>query len=399
MTVALDEAVRDLSAAERTAFVADVWAASGWETAVDGRHVTATRGESTQKLLWYEDAREESEDAKEEPVDPREDDDGARTGDLDTDGARLLDAGDLFERLAYAVPDDERASLLERHVGVSSVDPPEHLDRDAGREVTGAATPTVSAPAVERRPGAISPGSGTGATERGRGSGDGFPNGESEEGSEESEEGSEESAEDPRNGESGSEPTGAVPVRRRGVVLAVVVLFVGAGVVGVADVGDGAAAPEPATGTSLAERAEMRTVPNDTTYRPVGDAERRYVAQEPTCERAPGTVVYVQVGALRTADPQRGDGIRTVWGFASRSLKARTTYDAFAERLRAPEYRPLFDHVEAAYAPVETERTSARQRVTVTTPNGTTATYEWRLSRQGGGRLDGCWMIDGISRE
>ena len=77
-------------------------------------------------------------------------------------------------------------------------------------------------------------------------------------------------------------------------------------------------------------------------------------------------------------------------------------YTTFRETLgrssgfQSPQYRPLIDFEEAVRGPVERDENYAEQRVTVTGPDGRTATYEFGLSVQSVGEFRGCWQTDRV---
>jgi len=125
--------------------------------------------------------------------------------------------------------------------------------------------------------------------------------------------------------------------------------------------------------------------------------EPRYLGLSPTCERPPGLVVAVQMGALRNNDPATDAGVETAWRFAAPSNRAVFGSVAeFAEVLRAG-YRPLLDAERVAYGPLQRDGEQASLTVTVTV-DGEESSYRWTLGRQSGGRYDGCWMTTSVRR-
>ena len=56
----------------------------------------------------------------------------------------------------------------------------------------------------------------------------------------------------------------------------------------------------------------------------------------------------------------------------------------------------MIDHVEAVRGPLERDGPQARQTVTLTRPDGRTATYEFGVSKRSDGRFDGCWLTDHV---
>jgi hypothetical protein len=124
----------------------------------------------------------------------------------------------------------------------------------------------------------------------------------------------------------------------------------------------------------------------------------RYFDLRPTCERPPGLVVAIQVGALGANDEGAGDrGIRTTYRFASpRNRQFVGPFTNFRAVVRSEQYRPLLAHERVEYGPVERSGDAATRRVTVEDATGTVATYEFSLVRQTGARYDGCWMTEGV---
>ena len=115
----------------------------------------------------------------------------------------------------------------------------------------------------------------------------------------------------------------------------------------------------------------------------------------------PGRVVDVQVEALATNDdPFENAGIGTAYNFASPANRRATgPFDRFVRMVRGPRYGPMVDHDEATAGPVERDGATAERRVTITGPDGETATYRFGLSVADGGPLDGCWLTDSVHRE
>jgi hypothetical protein len=124
--------------------------------------------------------------------------------------------------------------------------------------------------------------------------------------------------------------------------------------------------------------------------------EPRYLGLRPTCERPPGLVIAIQVGALRNNDPATNEGINTTWRFASpENRRATGPLSNFVEIIRQG-YRPLLEADRVAYGPLERSDATATQTVTVTA-NGTTTSYEWTLRLQTDGQFEGCWMTTGVA--
>jgi hypothetical protein len=124
--------------------------------------------------------------------------------------------------------------------------------------------------------------------------------------------------------------------------------------------------------------------------------EPRYLSLRPTCERPPGLVIHIQVAALANDDPETHEGINTTWQFASPSNKrAIGTYDAFVDTITR-NFRPLLEAERVTYGPLDRTNTTATRQVTVTTAEGETESYTWRVTRQSTAPYEGCWMTAGV---
>ena len=68
----------------------------------------------------------------------------------------------------------------------------------------------------------------------------------------------------------------------------------------------------------------------------------------------------------------------------------------FFRRVEGARYAPGIVDVEAVRGPLERHARQAQQSVTLTGPAGRTVTYEFGVSKQSGGRFDGCWLTDRV---
>lgn len=112
----------------------------------------------------------------------------------------------------------------------------------------------------------------------------------------------------------------------------------------------------------------------------------------------PGRVVDIQLEALASNDhPFDNAGIGTAYNFASpENRRATGPFDRFVQMVTGPQYAPMVDHVEATTGPMERDGDTAKQRVTLTGPNGRTVTYVFGLSNQRNNELDGHWLTDRV---
>jgi hypothetical protein len=115
----------------------------------------------------------------------------------------------------------------------------------------------------------------------------------------------------------------------------------------------------------------------------------------------PDEVVSVQVDGLATNDdPFENAGIGVAYNFASPANRRATgPFDRFVRMVTGPQYSPMVDHVEATAGPMERDGGNAEQRVTLTGPDGRTATYVFGLSNERSGRFDGYWLTDRVLLE
>jgi hypothetical protein len=115
----------------------------------------------------------------------------------------------------------------------------------------------------------------------------------------------------------------------------------------------------------------------------------------------PGRVVEIQLEGLATNDdPFENAGIATAYNFASPGNRRATgPFDRFVRMVTGPRYGPMVDHVEATLGPLERDGTTAERRVTLTGPDGETATFCFGLSVAEDGQLADCWLTDSVRRE
>jgi|AntDeeMinimDraft_6_1070357.scaffolds.fasta_scaffold09690_2 hypothetical protein len=112
----------------------------------------------------------------------------------------------------------------------------------------------------------------------------------------------------------------------------------------------------------------------------------------------PAEVVDIQLDALATNDdPFEDAGIGVAYNFASPANRQTTgPFDRFIRIVKGPQYAPMVDHVEATTGEMERNGNSATQSVTLTGPDGRTVTYDFGLSKDRSGELDGCWLTDRV---
>jgi hypothetical protein len=151
-----------------------------------------------------------------------------------------------------------------------------------------------------------------------------------------------------------------------------------------AESGESTVEPPRPTSTSTS-----MSTPNATVTEP------RYLSLRPTCERPPGLVVAIQVGALMNNPPATDEGINTTWQFAApENRRVIGSFGRFVDVIERG-YGPLLDAETVTYGPLTRENGTASRRVTVESGNRTT-TYRWALQRQAAGPREGCWLTVGV---
>lgn len=141
--------------------------------------------------------------------------------------------------------------------------------------------------------------------------------------------------------------------------------------------------------TTAAPTPTSKSTPNATVTEP------RYLSLRPTCERPPGLVVAIQVGALRNNPPATDEGINTTWQFAApENRRAVGSFSQFVDVIERG-YEPLLDAETVTYGPLTRGNGTASRHVTVRTGDRTT-TYRWALQRQTFGPREGCWLTIGV---
>ena len=125
----------------------------------------------------------------------------------------------------------------------------------------------------------------------------------------------------------------------------------------------------------------------------------RDVAPDPRL--TPEEVVGVVLDALRTNDrPTPDHGIAVTFAFSSPANREATgPLDRFTALVRSDPYRLMLNHRSVDRGALRVVGSVARERVVLTTENGTRVAYVFTLSRQAAGPYKDCWMTDGVVRE
>ncbi len=146
----LEARVRRLDGDGLAAFVADLWAARGFETTRDGASVTARRGGETRVIHvpTRSAAGASAGTIRDADVVVTAGGHGAATTPATEVGGRVRDAADLTEMLRYAVPRDAAADLCETHFGAAPGELRAPPRRRARRAAAGVELRTVAAAVV-----------------------------------------------------------------------------------------------------------------------------------------------------------------------------------------------------------------------------------------------------------
>ena len=389
----------------RTAFVADLWEALGWETNVDGRVVTAERTTpvtESRKLLVPDTHRITSDDGGVEIADHDPDATDIDAVVAPADAAMTdpevdrIDATDLAERARYGVDRADARTVFSHHFGrplASRASAAGGSGPDAG----GADSPSGAAdhsPDVDGVPSGAGPGDPATDT----------------------------SASDPpetrRPDSAGAADSEGLLSRRRArwTLAATALLLVGVGLA----MSTGTGLLDPFSGDTASgdlapgnEAATNTTTPSGTEA-PVGivaagvaessttgeENSSRYATIEPTCDRPPGVVLAIQVEALGRNDELPDDaGIRTAYRFYSPPNRyAVSTLDEFTRAIKG-RLPILLDHESVAYGPpnlsTDGEAPTYTRRVTFTDRSGTMEAFLWSVTRND----DGCWLTTSITAD
>jgi len=114
---------------------------------------------------------------------------------------------------------------------------------------------------------------------------------------------------------------------------------------------------------------------------------------------SPERVVEIQLQSLQRNDvPTPDAGIAQTWAFAHPDNRRVTgPLERFAAMIKGPYYRLLLGHREHAIRTVVQTEDRAVFAVTVVTPDGQRAAYEWELSKVRSGPFAGSWMTVSVS--
>ncbi|MFB6218427.1 MAG: hypothetical protein ABEH77_04475 [Halobacteriaceae archaeon] len=338
--------LRRLPHGRLAAFVADLWSARGWETAVRDGHVVASRDGQRRRLLVHRERRLRPDETP--PAAPRVDavvttggEDGAGAALARERDADLVTAGDLYEAVVYGLDRPAAKALLWDHLGAPT-----------GRPLSGEAVGRVGALALALAV-VVAVAAGAGGVLSGG------------------------------------------PGERAAALARTTTAGGGPGTGGGATTPATIWTPEYFAGGLASTTTAAATAHTTRTLAP---AERALVAS-PTCERSPEEVVRTVVLALGDTDTDAWqDGVRAAWRFLSPGARRGFgSYFAFAESLFTPAYAPLRNATDASLGPtVRTGNATVTQPATVVGPAGERTTFRFELVRQSGGENDGCWLVGGI---
>ncbi len=136
---------------------------------------------------------------------------------------------------------------------------------------------------------------------------------------------------------------------------------------------------------------------HETAESEVPDVDSAKVRPDPSL--SPDEVIRIQLSALRNNDAT-DSGIRIAFRFASPGNKAvMGPFDRFTSLLKGPLYNEMLTYSAQEFGPMIVDGDSAQQEVTLVAPDGVPVRFRFYLSRQTAGRLEGCWLTDGVLRE
>ncbi|MFB6303325.1 MAG: hypothetical protein ABEH78_10765 [Haloferacaceae archaeon] len=358
---------RERSPAERRRFVAGLLTAAGWDTSVDGPVVTAVRADDppgTRRVLIPGAAADEADtDAAVDVV-------LADTGAESPAGTGILAPDDLYRRARYDLDRATADDLFRRHFGRPMA---------AGDRATDGSPASGGSAGDSTTDGSRPPDAAAGDS----------------------------TADDPPPADDAATPASAGvagsdrPLHTfalgAGIGAAVAVLVLAAAGIGGTPLG--AATPDGPSTTGLPSVGSHG--PDDR------DLETRYAGLRPTCERPPGVVVAIQVGALKHNDAATNRGVRTAWRFTAPSYRRATgSFPSFVETVTGAPYASLVNHDRTVLGPVERadseigrdEGVDAVDRTAVVfDATGNASAFEFSLTEQDGGEYGGCWMTVSVT--
>jgi len=360
---AFARSVRGLPEEAFVAFVAAVWAARGFETAVDGRFVHATAPDTGEATTLFVAAKRPPWPAAvarhlpvgggrpgwDAPPDRPVDVVVTRRSAADGDGpADVVTVDGLRRMVLYALDRETAATLVREHLGRPLAARPDDGPTVSRRAVVGA----VAGTALVGLAGAVGAGL------------------------------------DRRVGLGGRGDLGPP-----------------AGDVDVGDGGDGigdgdADGDAAATAGAGGDAAATAGAGGDATATGTGgsavDGKQPAPATGPPCATSPAESVERQLFAL-LANTESNDGIRTVWAFGSNAFhRYNGTYEAFVEVMHQPPFRRLLEADGFELGGAETAGGVVRQPVVVTA-DGERHAFAFLLSEVPAGERAGCWLTEGLS--
>jgi hypothetical protein len=121
---------------------------------------------------------------------------------------------------------------------------------------------------------------------------------------------------------------------------------------------------------------------------------------QPDPELTPSQVVRIQLDALqRNSQPEAEGGIKTAWNFASPGNKQATgPLPRFIRMVHGPTYEPMVNHRSYRLGQLKLlPEGRAVINAALNSADGRPVFYQFQLSRQTTGPLQGCWMTDGVT--
>ena len=119
---------------------------------------------------------------------------------------------------------------------------------------------------------------------------------------------------------------------------------------------------------------------------------------QPSTDLAPGEVVRIVIEALAHNDrPYANAGIEITFGFAAPSNRITTgPLDRFARMVKGPTYGIMIDHAASQFSEVVMTGDKAYQMVELTSADGRSTVFAFRLGKQLDGEYQGMWMTEAV---
>lgn len=119
---------------------------------------------------------------------------------------------------------------------------------------------------------------------------------------------------------------------------------------------------------------------------------------QPSADYSPQQVVEIILDALQNNNqPVEDAGIELIFRFAAPSNRASTgPIERFKSMVKSPSYRDLINHSVYEMGQIKIVQDHALIPIVITTQDGHTAAYMFRLGKQTQQPYDGAWMTEAV---